>query len=78
MSNLKEIEAKCHGCQRVLKVLFGPVSDPSSYKGTKLIPKLNAPFICGDCRLDKVKFKAARKAMELIIGPIGLKEGFDA
>ncbi len=67
----------CHGCQGVLTVPSDPVSDPRSWKGDKLVPLLNAPFICDVCRRNPKKLKAARVEMEKFIGPAVKSKGFE-
>ncbi len=69
-------EVRCHGCRGVLHVPSDPVPDPSCWRGSKMKPKLTAPFLCDVCRADPVKFKAARKELEKLIGPEEPREGF--
>lgn len=57
------IDRYCLTCGAVIKCDLKPVSEPNSPLGLGLVPKYNAPLICGVCRPDKAKFKVARKAM---------------
>ena len=63
LGSVDVIDRPCHTCGAVIKCDLKPVVDPASPFGAPLVPKYNAPLICGVCRKDPKKFRVARKAM---------------
>jgi len=54
------IRVHCHGCHVTMMVPYYPVEVT---RGVFVIPRLNAPFICSSCRLNKHLLFEARKEM---------------
>ena len=56
-------DVRCYTCDTFIRCDLKPIPDPASPFGAPLVPKYNAPLICGVCRKDPKKFRVARKAM---------------
>ena len=68
----------CFTCGLSLQVSVSPVPVCVPGEGLQLLPpRLAAPFICGTCRAEPPKLKAARTEMFKYIGPEQTQEGFD-
>ena len=78
MSKPQVTTAYCLTCGSPLQVSTSPVPVFVPGEGLQLLPpRLAAPFICGTCREDRIKLRAARELMFTYIGSEQIQEGFD-
>lgn len=67
-------DKNCHGCGVVLSVCDDLVHMADDPFGPLITPKLQAPFICPECRKVPAKLKAARELMDPCLVPVARKQ----